>query len=71
MEVIMYRPVLQPTSRGNRQISSLPRARPAPPVSTSLSFPEDWNGDDRLDENEPSHEIIDLTGDDSSDEVSI
>jgi len=69
MEVIMYQPALQPTT-GNRHISSLPRARPAPPVSTSLSFLEDGNGDDWLDENEPPYEIIDLTGDDSPDEVS-
>jgi len=70
MEVIMYQPALQPTSRAKRQISSLPRTRPARSVSTPPSFPGNGSGDDLLDENEPPHEVIDLTGD-SSDEVSI
>jgi len=70
MEVIMYRPaVLLPTSRTNRQISSLPRPRPTHPVSTSFSFPGSGSGGDLLNENKPPHEVIDFT-DDPSDEVS-
>ena len=56
-------------NRANRQISSLPRPRPAHPVSTSFSFLRNGNGDDPLDENKPPPEVIDLT-DYPSDDVS-
>jgi hypothetical protein len=65
----MYQPTLQPTSRANRQISSLPQTRPAHSVSTPPSLPGNGNGDDLLHANESPHEVIDLTGD-SLDEVS-
>jgi hypothetical protein len=70
MEIIMYQPAFQPTSRANRQISFFPQTKPARSVLTPPSFPKNGSGDDLLDENEPSHKIIDLTGD-SSNEVSI
>jgi hypothetical protein len=49
----MYQPALQSTSRTNRQISSLPRTRPACSVSTPPSFPGNGSGGDLLNENKP------------------
>jgi hypothetical protein len=71
MEFIMYQPasVLRPTSV-NKQISSLSQPWLVHPVSTSLVFPGNGNGDNQHDENELPHGIIYLT-DVSSDEVNI
>ena len=68
MEVITYQPNHLSTSRASRPISSLHRPWSAHSVSTPLSFSEDRNDDNPLDEN-GLPEVIDLTGD-SSDDVS-
>jgi hypothetical protein len=69
MEVIMYQPNHQSTSRASRPISSLYRPWSTHSVSTSLSFSEDRSGDNLLGENSLPEVIIDLTIDDSSDDV--
>src|SRR5271170_6580084 len=71
MEVIMYQPKHQSTSRASRPISSLHRPWSTHSVSTSLSFSEDRVGDNPLDKNGLPEVIVDLTVDDSSDDVSI